>query len=328
MIKKIIAASAALALLSHPVIGLTKDAVSPDHYVVSVAHPAYPKGSGPRVLIDEAHHNFSTMEGRLKAFADLLADDGARVAPLRQPLSAKSLAQADVLVICNALNEKNAREKKTEDKWELPAPEAFTDEEIKALDQWIKAGGSLLLIADHMPFPGAVEKLGSSLGVVMQDNFAFAADFTYKPGDMNLITFARDPARPDGDRLYWPPVVDGSKANERVPYVVTFTGSAFRMKPGVAFSPVMELGEGTKIAWPSNHIDISIKTPFAAGVGLYQGVVLPFGSGRVGVFGEAAMFSIAYAEWAHNYPMGFQNPKAQYNKRFILDLFHWLARRQ
>ena len=42
---------------------------------VTVENPAYTK-TGPRVMFDEAHHNFHTTEGRYKPFVDLLMNDG------------------------------------------------------------------------------------------------------------------------------------------------------------------------------------------------------------------------------------------------------------
>lgn len=327
MMKKLILVCLATAWFSGPAAAeANKPIFGTGDYVATVAAPAYKKGTGPRVLIDEAHNNYQTMADRFKGFADLLIADGARVKPSRLPLSAAVLAEADVLVICNALSLKNATEKKTIDKWMLPAPDAFTDDEVKAVSDWVKAGGSLLLIADHMPFPAAAEKLGAAMGVVMSDNFAFDAAFTYQPGDMNLIKFYQQPPSASVGKLRPHPVVQGRKASENIPYIVTFTGNGFRMKPGVEFSPVMELGEGAMLAWPSDHADISVKTPFTAGVGLYQGVVMPVGYGRAGVFGEASMFSVNYAEWAKYYPTGYQNPDAPYNKQFILNLVHWLAK--
>lgn len=295
-------------------------------YIVTVDKPLYRPGKGPRVVVDEAHNNYQTMEDRFKGFADLLTADGARVTANREPYSAETLAQTDIVVMTNALNAKNAKEKATINKWELPAPEALTDDEIEALDTWIRSGGSMLLVADHMPFPNAVDKLAARLGIAMGDNFAFDAAFTYKPGDMNLIKFYEKQPASNTGKLHPSSITRGRNASERIPYVVTFTGSAFRVKPGVRFTPVLEMGEGSNVAWPFDHSDISMKTPFTRGAGLYQGVVLRHGKGRVAVFGEASMFSVNYAEWVGNYPTGFQNPDAPYNKQFILNLVHWLAR--
>jgi hypothetical protein len=144
---------------------------------------------------------------------------------------------------------------------------------------------------------------------------------------MNLMTFHRSPPTPITGILHGHPIAEGSRASEQVPFVVSFTGSAFRVKPGVAHTPILELGQNSKIAWPSDHVDISLKTPFASGVGLLQGAVLRHGYGRVAVFGEASMFSVNFAEWANNYPTGFHNPDAPHNQQFILNVMHWLAKR-
>lgn len=299
----------------------------PPDYVVTLTQPAaYKAGEGPKVLVDEGHNNFQTIADRLKGFAALLSLDNMQVAPLREPFTAKALEGVNVLVSFNALNEKNANEKKTVNRWELPTPSAFTDDEIKVVTEWVKNGGSLLLVADHMPFPGAMEKLGNSLGVIFQNNFAFDAAFTYGPKDPNLIKFYRSPSSPRvGKLLAGNPIADGTAGTEKLDVVVSFTGHAFRMKPGVAHTPILELGQGVNLAWPIEHAEITPKTPFSQGEGFLQGAILNVGKGRVAVFGEASMFSTNWAEWNDNYPMGFQNPQASDNKQFILNVMHWLA---
>ena len=294
-------------------------------YVVTVANPTYALGKGPRIAIDEAHHNYQTSEDRFKGFADLMAADGAQVSALREKFSATSLKNIDVLVICNALSKKNYDEKQTINKWKLPAPSAFSDDEVAALSDWVSNGGSLLLISDHMPFPNAIETLAASFGIITQVNFAFDASFTYKPGDMNEMAFHAE-AKPKAGILHpGTSVVMGRNKSENIPFVVSFTGSAFRIAPGVEHTPILELGKGTKVAWPSDHMDISLATPFSSGEGFLQGATLNFGYGRVAMFGEASMFSVNYAEWANYYPTGFHNPDAPHNKQFALNVVHWLS---
>ncbi len=41
-----------------------------------VASPAFTFAQGPVVLVDEAHFNYHTAEGRYKPFAELLRSDG------------------------------------------------------------------------------------------------------------------------------------------------------------------------------------------------------------------------------------------------------------
>ena len=48
-------------------------------YKPPIPRPAYEAGKGPRVAIDEAHHNFHTAGGRYRPFAELLRRDGYRV---------------------------------------------------------------------------------------------------------------------------------------------------------------------------------------------------------------------------------------------------------
>lgn len=70
----------------------------------------------------------------------------------------------DVLVIANALHAHNVSN------WAKPIYQAFSSQEIKDIKSWVNNGGSLLLISDHMPFPGAIDSLAFSFGVL--DGFA------------------------------------------------------------------------------------------------------------------------------------------------------------
>lgn len=67
------------------------------------------------VTLDEAHYNFHTLAGRYRAFGNALRDDGYVVRSNGEPFSAKTLATTRVLVIDNALSERNAQT------WTLPA---------------------------------------------------------------------------------------------------------------------------------------------------------------------------------------------------------------
>ena len=126
----------------------------------TVGAPAYARGGGPIVLIDEGHHNFHTIgpttdyddahrqvtiPGRYGPFAELLRRDGYVVRSVRSQFRRATLADAQVLVIANALAEVNV------DDWSLPNPSAFSDDEIEAIVTWVRQGGALLLIADHQP---------------------------------------------------------------------------------------------------------------------------------------------------------------------------------
>ena len=110
-------------------------------------------------MVDEAHNNRHTVGGTYKPFAELLRADGYVVVASSSPFSMDSLEDAAILVISNSLHDKNV------DDWSLPVFSPFLDEEVAALREWVGKGGSLLLIADHMPFPGAVANLASAFGM-------------------------------------------------------------------------------------------------------------------------------------------------------------------
>ena len=271
-----------------------------------IAQPAYADGRGPVVVIDEAHENFHTAEGRYLAFARLLRRDGYVVRSNKTPLTKAGLDGARILVIANALHERNR------DDWDLPTPSAFTPDEITAVREWVAAGGSLLLIADHMPFPGAVDHLAAAFGVYFINGFA--QDSTKQDG---ALTFRRS-----AGSLGSHAIVNGRSPTERVDSVTSFTGSAFRTATSV--DTLLKLPATTIVLMPPVAWQFSRLTPRIAGAGLIQGAALTHGRGRVAVFGEAAMFS-AQVAGPQRRPMGMNDPAAPQNAQFLLNVVHWLS---
>jgi hypothetical protein len=273
----------------------------------AIPDPAFPAGRGPLVLLDEAHHNFHTLTGRYAPFARLLRRDGFVVAPLRVRVTADALARARVFVIANALADRNAG-----GVWNLPVPPAFTPEEVRSLEHWVAGGGSLLVIADHMPFPGAAETVAAAFGMMFLNGFATdslcgADEFVFRIADGTLADH---------------PITSGRSERERVDSVRSFTGSALLvLAPG---RPLMLLEPGAVVLMPATAWQFSDSTVRLPGEGLAQGAVLPYGRGRVAVFGEAAMFS-AQVSGPQRRPMGMNAPRAGQNPQFLLNVMHWLA---
>ena len=281
--------------------------VADSAFAPAIARPAYAEGAGPLVLVDEAHTNFHTTDGRYYAFAQLLRRDGYVVRGLRAPFTPRALADAQVLVIANALHASN------DQSWTLPNPSAFTPDEIAAVEAWVRDGGSLLLIADHMPFPGAAAELAAAFGVTMGNGFAY--DATENESRMRF-------ARGDGS-LADHAVTRGRDAAERVDSVFAFTGQAFRVTaPGA--EPLMTLAAGSVLLLPRVAWQFTAETPRAQVGGQQQGAVLRHGRGRVAVFGEAAMFS-AQRAGPQRQPMGMNDPRAPQNVQFLLNVMHWLT---
>ena len=258
-----------------------------------IEKPAFLPQKGPVVLLDEAHFNYHTSAGRYLPFAELLRRDGYIVNASTGLFTAETLRGGSILVIANALNERNQRDGNP------PNPSAFTPPEVEAVRDWVSGGGALLLIADHRPFAGAAETLGRTLGIRFLDGAV-----TRRGGDGDIVF------RKSEGTLIDDPITKG------IDDVATFTGSSFELdtigRPLLVFGPEM---------YSSPQQDAPNAVPVS---GRLQGAVLTFGKGRVAVFGEAAMFS-AQLTGPDQAPMGMNAPVAKHNPQFLLNLMHWLA---
>jgi len=276
-------------------------------YHPAIVSPAHAAGTGPVVVIDEAHHNFHTATDRYRPFAELLRRDGYRVSGGARPLAAGALDSTDVLVIANALHETNANS------WALPTPSAFTPAEIAALRAWVERGGALLLIADHMPFAGAAADLARAFGFTFSNGYAAPAEPGAGPGDVfTSATGLRDCV-----------VTRGRGSDEQVDSVATFTGSAFRAPEGSM--PVLVFGSGAVSRETTSAPGVTPDAPAVPVDGWCQGAIMDVGKGRLAVFGEAAMFT---AQWAgpERLPIGMNTPVAVQNHQLLLNVVRWLTR--
>lgn len=135
--------------------------------------PDIPAATGTTVYIDAAHNNFHTADNRYKPFADLIRNDGYRVESFNSSFTSESLESVEILVISNPVSDRNT----PEENWVSPIHSAFTDAEIDALENWVHDGGSLMLIADHFPFPGAVEDLAARFGFQVDNGYNFDPNY-------------------------------------------------------------------------------------------------------------------------------------------------------
>lgn len=284
--------------------------VGDNKWVPTVATPEFSHGEGPLILVDAAHGNFHTIDGRFSAFAELLKLDGYRVRSAETSVTPELLEHAGVLVISNAiLGGDNAD-------WTLPTPSAFTQHEITAITDWVDNGGSLLLIADHMPFPGATAKLADEFGIVFFNGFAMKSTTERAP-----LSFTRS-----SGSLADHAITRGRTESEKVESVTSFTGQAFRFVSDV--QPLMYLPNDWIVLMPIEAWEFDESTPIVSARGLIQGGVMQHGEGRVAVFGEAAMFTAQTSiRDGDVQQMGMNHPSASENAQFVLNLVHWLSGR-
>jgi len=267
----------------------------------SVRHPAYIT-THPKVLFDEAHNNFHTASGRYKPFTDLIANDGYQVTPNKQKFQKQTLAGFNILVISNAFGS-------AESGSPTRGNPAFTDEECDAVREWVRAGGSLQLIADHAPAGSAAATLASRFDVDMGKGFtADPTNYERVELDTSWIRFSRA-NKNLGDHA----ITRGRNASERINSVLSFTGQS--LKGPKEATTLLKLSAQ---AYDVDDINNPEKAKMTSAAGRAQALALPFGKGRVVVIGEAAMLTAQNRNFGMNYP-------GTDNKQFALNVMHWLS---
>jgi hypothetical protein len=290
--------------------------------------PAYPEG-GPTVAIDEGHANFHTATGQYRPFAELLRSDGYHVIGSASAFEADALDDIDILVIANALP---AGLSDASDLSDL-SKSAFTEQECDVVRDWVRAGGALLLIADHTPFGGCAERLASRFGVSMGKGWVF------ERVDSGRITTQLIFSRENG-LLGMHPILSGRTAEEEVHLVKTFTGQSL----GVPDSATALLSFGPSAREAATHEDLNavaealrneeamperIDSLSTSVAGRAQGIAMPFGNGRIVVLGEAGFLTAQLVRFEDGREMRFGlNVPGYDDQQFALNVLHWLSRLQ
>lgn len=286
-------------------------------FVPAVVAPAYATGHGPTVCLDEGHNNFHTLANRFWPFAELLRADGYVLRSVSGRFAAPSLASCKVLVIANALpGDENW------DAYPYPTPAAFTNDEANLLRGWVEGGGSLLLIADHMPFPGAAANVAKAFGFEFNDGFA-VENFTTEAEGRAAFDKPTLFVREDGTLLEHP-ITRGNTSGELISRIRSFTGQAFLAPAGA--EPLMVLPKTFISLMPEKAWRFTMQTRRVPVGGWLQGAVMPLSKGRLAVFGEAGMFT-AQVQGPERTPMGMNAPLAEQNYRLTLNLIRWLIDR-
>lgn len=253
---------------------------------------------GPLVVFDGAHGNRDLPSGTHWSLREALRRDGLRVRTAYGGLEEALGPSTDVFVIMNALTPADREDRA------LPVASAFTPDEVAAIVDWVRAGGGLLLVADHMPWPGAVADLARELGVDLLNGYAVAEPRQYPD------VFSRE----DGS-LRSHPITNGREASERVRAVGTFGGSGFR---AAGLDPLLVLPDEMVLFEPNRWPEVNDSTPRRPAGGLLQGAAGELGDGRVVILGEVAMLRILT-------PAAAPSVKGLDNGRFALNLFRWLG---
>jgi hypothetical protein len=310
-------AAAVAALLASGIVFAQRTIADPD-FDASVPRPSYTQGH-PRVVMDEAHYNFHTAEGRYKPLADLLRNDGYDIRIGKGRFDSAGLHSVRVLIVANALGGSAERDQ---------TKPAFTAQECDTVGEWVRGGGALLLIADHAPFGQAAYDLAIRFGVEMGAGFAF--DPQNSEGNPTILVFSRANGLL-GDH----PVTRGRDESERVRRVVAFTGQSLSIPFGATalmkFAPSAyeaAAAAATRSGTPDAPRSLDRNAHTESIGGRAQGVAMPFGKGRVIVVGEAAMFSAQRLTWDKLGQPDLQfgmNAAGNDDRQFALNALHWLS---
>ncbi|WP_299978585.1 hypothetical protein [uncultured Pseudoteredinibacter sp.] len=287
-------------------IGLNAQQLVDKHYQVKNTQDYFPNSNRPRVKIDAAHANFHTLEGKYQPFAKVLSNAGFQVSSNLKSIDRDLLKSTDILVIANALHPQNRRN------WDLPNYPAFKRSEIEALFNWVKAGGSLMLIADHMPFPKAAEELAEIFG------FHFSNSYVEILGSREQYFEISD------NSLQSHAILTGMQGSQSISKVRGFMGQAFLSPPQA--KPIMSFSKAAVAYMPKKSWGINDDTPTIPVQGWHQGASLELGKGRLLVFGEAGMFT-AQVSGKEQWKMGLAAKGAEQNEQFLINSLLWLARK-
>jgi hypothetical protein len=316
--------SVAFSLLAAVLVNAQQQIIDPDFQAV-VERPAYPLG-GPTVAIDEAHSNFHTATGQYAPLAAMLRSDGYRVVASTRAFDTAAFAGVNVLVIASARNLQAILAGDI-------SKSAFTEQECDVVRDWVRDGGSLLLIADHAPYGNAADSLAQRFGITMGKGWAF--DRTASTGITTQLVFSRE-----NGLLGTHPIVSGRDESETVTSIKSFTGQSLSVPAGATV--LMKLGAMAREAPTPNDLDAedaaarntdSTRAAFgshSSGVaGRAQGLALSFRQGRVVVLGEAALMSAQILRFTEgnqqrDTKIGMNVPGTD-DRQFALNVFHWLS---
>ncbi len=245
-----------------------------------VSNPSYPIGTGPRILVDSAHGNASTLTFRYEGFARLLERDGYQLEDSPALFDSAEfetlIAGARMLVIVN------------------PTVAIEAAEFQPVVDDFVANGGSLLYVIDHKPFNERVANSAPLLGINFPTGLGRGVGSAptlctpYGSGCLiGNILFARDTVS-DGEGTITPghPVTEGGPGSTPVDLVRAYHGSGFEELPSAP-----SIGTHTELfGLPSTAVFMGVDPPNPA-PGLLQGMEIEIGTGRVFVSAEAGMFT-------------------------------------
>lgn len=266
-------------------------------FEVNIKSPKYVGETTALIGVDASHNNLHTVDSGFRPFAKLMQADGYQLQSVSN-ITAENLKSLNTFIIANPIHQSNVGN------WKRPIANAFSSQEIETLKTFVNNGGSLMVIADHMPYAGATNSLAKAFGFGYEDGFV-----------MN-------------EQEVWPPEVYSKKQGNLYETVITknidslagFTGSG--LKAPKSAIKIASFPKTHKLLIPEEAWQFENNTKRLDASDLVMGAIMPFGKGKVAFFTEAAMFTAQIVQ--DRFKVGFNSPRAPQNQQFILNVMHWL----
>lgn len=285
------------------------------HFTGRLDSPVW-RGDGPAVLVDNAHWNHGTADGRLQALAELLTADGYRVLPGANGTRAETLVDARVSVIVNPLGVPGVL-RTWAGRVGLGGLAFFDDDalmgqEIETTLQWIENGGSVLMAVDPAPYARGSRGLAERLGVRMHDRLVVDVGHA-EPASPSWLVFSRET-----DLLGTHPIVDGTADLPPVNRVVAFGAQALEPPEGAVTL--------LRLSPSAAEVDRDGDPPTSGRPvgGLAVAIAFERGRGRVVVLGDSQLITVDEMPGAARTGLAWPG---SHNERFTRALLRWLSRR-
>lgn len=282
-----------------------KSAKADNDYDVSVSDPKL-TSIKPKVLFDEAHKNHHQIEKTYKPFATLITNDGCLVKSTDKAIDKTALANTAIYIIGTAMGKEDPGDKSP-----------FLQSEVDEIEQWVKDGGSLLLITEHFPFGLAMTPVLSKFGLQVHNGYTEDTLLNNKEvRDALLFTKSK------GNLNSTHPILD------KVERLNTFTGSSVKGDSTwtqlLIFTPNAQ-NFNVKVNVKKDGGDITTSVEYAdfySAKGYSQGICKQYGKGKIVVLAESAFLTAQIDKNGNKYGMNSPNED---NKQFVLNLIRWLA---
>jgi hypothetical protein len=282
-----------------------KSAKADTDFDVSVSDPKLTRIK-PKVLFDEAHKNHHQIEKTYKPFATLITNDGCVVKSTDKAIDKTALANTDIYIIGTVMGKEDPGDKSP-----------FSQNEVDEIEQWVKDGGSLLLITEHFPFGLAMSPVLNKLGVQVHNGYTEDTLLNNKKvRDALLFTKLK------GNLNQTHPILD------KVQRLNTFTGSSVKGDSTwtqlLTFTPNAQ-NFNVKVDVKKDGSDITTSVEYAdfySAKGYSQGICRQYGKGKIVVLAESAFITAQFDKNGNKYGM---NSPDEDNKQFVLNLIRWLA---